>query len=128
MATCTYFAVLALIFAQTVATGPAPTPGPAVGGIVLLRSAAAASGAVCLDGSPVALYIAPNVESQKVYIHQEGGGWCSPGLNCLQRANSSLGSSKTYPPTMDFDGGYLSSDPVQNPLMWVSKLMRCPFP
>lgn len=86
---------------------------------MFLRAAANVTGAVCLDGSPAALYVAPNTETHKVYVHQEGGGWCGPGNDCLHRSTTPLGSSTTYPPTMDFNGGYLSSDPGQNPLMWV---------
>lgn len=29
-----------------------------------------------------------------------------------------LGSSKSYPPTMNLGGGYFSTDPTQNPLMY----------
>ena len=92
-------------------------PPPSVGTITFLRDAARSEGAVCLDGSPSAYYTAPGTEEGKVYIHAEGGGWCAPGLNCLQRASSPLGSSTSYPPTMTFQGGYLSNDPTQNPLM-----------
>lgn len=88
-----------------------------VANITFLRDAAAATGAVCLDGSPPAFYFAPGPEATKFYIHQEGGGWCAPGLNCLQRAATPLGSSKNYSETMVFQGGYLSNDPRQNPLM-----------
>ena len=91
--------------------------GASVGNITFLKDAARSSGAVCLDGTPAAFYLAPGAEPGKVYIHQEGGGWCAPGQNCLQRATTPLGSSKTYPPTMGFHGGYLSDDPAQNPLM-----------
>lgn len=57
---------------------PSPTPGPDVGAIVYLTDAAKTSGAVCLDGSPAAAYIAPNAEAHKVYVHQQGGGACAP--------------------------------------------------
>ena len=70
--------VLASAFAAALAkphAAPAsPTPGPSVGAIVYLTEAAKTAGAVCLDGSPAAVYVAPNAEAHKVYVHQQGGG------------------------------------------------------
>lgn len=45
-------------------------------------------------------------------------GWCGSDDDCLGRSKTALGSSKSYAPTRRFTGGYFSSDPTQNPLMW----------
>ena len=112
--------LLAALRARATAAPPSPPPppppaGPTVGSIVYLPTG---NGAVCLDGSPAALYVAPNAETRKVLLFQEGGGWCGPGENCRERALTPLGSSATYPPTMGLSGGYLSADAAENPLLW----------
>ena len=54
----------------------------------------------CLDGSPYGLYhVKSRRNSTKWTIYLEGGGWCSDEVLCLARANSSLGSSRLFPPT-----------------------------
>lgn len=79
----------------------------------LLQNAAA----VCLDGSPGAYYISEGTgdNRNKVVLYFDGGGWCGGSdlantlENCYQRSLTDLGSSKNYPPTMDFTtGGVLS--------------------
>ncbi len=44
----------------------------------------------------------------------QGGGWCYDEVLCLERSKSSLGSSKSWPPSMSL-GGFLSSDRSVNP-------------
>ena len=54
----------------------------------------------CLDGSPYGLYhVKSRRNSTKWTVYLEGGGWCSDEIACLARANSSLGSSRLFPPT-----------------------------
>eukprot|EP01079_Euglenida_sp_SAG-EU17-18_P008823 gene8823-8003_t len=87
-----------------VADGSAPTPPTDVGTWTryLLTEAAAAAGAVCLDGSPGGYYLrsplpgAPAGPARWVVFH-EGGGWCGSDAGCAQRANTSLGSSTFWP-------------------------------
>jgi hypothetical protein len=76
----------------------------------------------CLDGSPAAYYHRrPGFGSgtNKKYIFHQGGGWCGPGLeDCWKRSKTQLGSSTSYPHTMDYNGEFLSTNPVQNPLTY----------
>jgi O-palmitoleoyl-L-serine hydrolase len=62
---------------------------------VLLTSAAKEMGAVCLDGTPVPLYLrAGNGEdASKIILFFEGGGWGESDIANLGRANTALGSS-----------------------------------
>ena len=87
--------------------------------ITLLTAAAAATGAVCLDGSPGAYYHVPGTGDgkNKWYVYHQGGGWCESMDDCLSRSKGGLGSSTKYPAEANIDGGYFSSDPKQNPLM-----------
>jgi len=105
------------------AAAPAPAPaappaGPALGALTLLSAAAASAGAVCLDGSPAALYLAPNADARRVLVYQLGGGWCASLADCAARARTTLGSSAGYAPTLAFTEGPLSSDAARNPLFW----------
>jgi hypothetical protein len=84
-----------------------------------------ASGGVCLDGSAPVYYLYEGKETRKFVIFQKGGGWCSSDSDCAARANSVLGSSKTYPEYVDLDVdpdatgfGSLSSSPTINPMWW----------
>ncbi|CAI7865420.1 unnamed protein product [Closterium sp. NIES-54] len=98
----------------------------------------------CLDGSPPAYYFRAGVGAgkRKWHVHLPTGGWCfSPG-ECLDRANSPLGSSRFWatrlPAVVENGGkvlnaseeypqlgGLLSQDSVANPvfhawnLVWV---------
>jgi hypothetical protein len=95
-------------------------PPPAVAELALLTEAAN-GGAVFLDGSPAARYIVKGGEANKWLIYQQGGGWCTGFADCAARANTTLGSSKTYPPTSSAvmqENGYLSNDPATNPLFY----------
>ena len=64
-----------------------------------------------------------------------GGGWCTTLVECLDRAKTVLGSSKTYPDVMvpyqdrgyfNTSVAYFSADPVVNPTMfnWNSVFLR----
>lgn len=96
--------------------------------ITFLTDALKSTGAACLDGSPGAYYFLPGNGSgaKSWYIHHQGGGWCESLDDCLGRSKSALGSSKSYPATANLGGGYFSTDPTQNPLMynWNKVFMR----
>lgn len=62
------------MFMASAAVAAAAVP-PNVANLTLLTDAAKNQGAVCLDGSPAAFYLRPEVETQKFFIFQEGGGW-----------------------------------------------------
>jgi len=87
------------------------------------------AGAVCLDGTAPLFYMRPGSGSgaKKYYIHHQGGGWCESVADCAKRARGTLGSTKADPPTMSSaGGGYFSTDPKINPLMynWNHVLLR----
>jgi hypothetical protein len=88
--------------------------------LFLLTDAAKNDGAVCIDGTPAGYYFRAGTGSgiTKWYIHHEGGGWCSSLQDCYGRSLTPLGSSKNYTPTANIDGGYFSTDPNINPLMY----------
>ncbi|CAI5963750.1 unnamed protein product [Closterium sp. NIES-64] len=54
-----------------------------------------AYGAKCLDGSPPAYYFraGSGAGRRKWHVHFPQGGWCFSPEGCIERANSSLGSS-----------------------------------
>lgn len=97
-------------------------------GVAPMTNLSAYPGAVCLDGTPGAYYHLPGTGSgaNKWYIHHQGGGWCESMDDCLGRSHSQLGSSKDYPAAASLGGGYFSTDPTQNPLMynWNHVFMR----
>lgn len=81
---------------------------------------------MCLDGSPAVFYLwQPPTPSTKYIVFLEGGGWCygmtddATLADCVSRANTTLGSSTTYPPTYQpsYEGGngLLSNDSTINP-------------
>merc|ERR1719201_566151 len=97
--------------------------------ITLLTDAAKELGAVCLDGSPAAYYHQPGTGegANKWYVHHQGGGWCESLDDCLSRSKGQLGSSKSYPKTVNgLGGGYFDSNCDSNPLMctWNKVMMR----
>jgi len=58
------------------------------------------SDALCLDGSPYGIFICqgPDVANNGQWtINIQGGGWCYNESECLGRAATPLGSSKTWP-------------------------------
>mmetsp|Transcript_36011 Transcript_36011/g.108183 ORF Transcript_36011/g.108183 Transcript_36011/m.108183 type:complete len:397 (+) Transcript_36011:38-1228(+) len=97
-------------------------------GVAPISNLSAYPGAVCLDGTPGAYYHLAGTGSgaKKWYIHHQGGGWCESLDDCLGRSKTQLGSSKQYPPAANLGGGYFSTDPTQNPMMynWNHVLMR----
>lgn len=85
------------------------------------------AGNVCLDGSAPAYYYRQEAETKKVYLHQQGGGWCESDDDCLSRAGTPLGSSKTYAQSINLGGGYFSNDPSQSPLMYNFSKVFLPY-
>jgi len=86
-----------LLLAFFCAVAAQPTP-PDVATLTLLSDAARDAGAVFLDGSAAAYYLVKG-DPSKWIVYQQGGGWCSSFHDCALRANSTLGSSTTYPAT-----------------------------
>ena len=87
---------------------------------VILTDAVGQTGARCLDGTPPIYYIRKGSGdgANKWYIHHQGGGWCESWDDCLGRSMGSLGSSKADGPTNNMGGGYFSSLPSENPMMY----------
>ena len=91
-----------VIFAAVV--GELPPRGPVFGNCKYVswqfHPLPAASGAVCLDGSPAGFYygraFGPTFQKSWV-LYFEGGGWCVSAEDCALRARSSRGSSRTWP-------------------------------
>lgn len=119
----------------SVTLGAVAQPQPQVAELVLLSQAATEEGAVCLDGSPSAYYIYRGAETRKWIIHQNGGGWCSSPIDCAQRSNTTLGTSRFFPPTTPMSNysyldneGYTRTNATENPLMYnwtIVDLMYC---
>eukprot|EP01084_Bolivina_argentea_P259623 438116_1 len=86
------------------------------------------NGGQCLDSSPAGFYYAPppSGSSNLWVIFLEGGGACSDKQSCLQRANSSLGSSKYWKPTMEA-GGLLSNSAKNNPDFYTAHKVYGPY-
>jgi hypothetical protein len=108
--------------ATTTAAGSgsrAPAPAPALLRRVLLTDAAEQRGAVCLDGTPGALYFAPATDpalSTTWVLFFEGGGWCYTEADCEARSKGDSGGSSGYKPTMDVATmGIFSTDPALSP-------------
>lgn len=81
---------------------------------------ASKTGAVCLDGSPMAYYHRKGVGSgaNKWYIHHEGGGWCESLADCLVRSKVYLGSTVNATASRPLAGGYFDPSPNVNPMMY----------
>ena len=84
------------------------------GGAVLQR--VVVDSAKCLDGSPYSFYIAVGAQATGFFLYHQGGSWCFSPAECAQRANSSLGSSTTWPQQQTMGDG-MDTDPAVNPLM-----------
>lgn len=88
----------------------------------------------CLDGSVAGMYVRPGWGSgASVWnLFQEGGGSCHSLSDCAHRAQTSKGSSSSWPAAIELvgraGGVYFSPDPVLNPLLWnanVAYLIYC---
>eukprot|EP01084_Bolivina_argentea_P132122 233151_1 len=90
-------------------------------------------GGLCLDGTPSGCYYSPppSGPSNLWVIFIKGGGYCADEASCMQRANTSLGSSNYWDSTMDSTktnlGGVLSDDPNINPDFYSGHHVYCPY-
>eukprot|EP01084_Bolivina_argentea_P137124 241490_1 len=86
-------------------------------------------GGKCLDGSPAGFYYSPppNGTSDLWVIDLKGGGACSDETSCLQRANTSLGSSNYWPQTYNPGNGVNSNDPTINPDFYSGHHIHAPY-
>ena len=82
-------------------TSPSPPPSYDSWKLVMLTEAAAARGAVCLDGSTAGYYVERGA-ARGILLHIQGGGWCTSLADCRSRADTSLGSSANF--AQDRDG------------------------
>jgi len=78
---------------------PGHTPPPLAGSYEYVDLKSSAPDAVCLDGSAYgfAFCSAANGSTAAWNIAVEGGGWCYDTPDCTGRANTSLGSSASWP-------------------------------
>lgn len=65
--------------------------------VLLPQSVASATGAVCLDGTPPAMYVDLNTTSRKWILFMQGGAWCHTPEECLARSKTPLGSTSGMP-------------------------------
>ena len=83
--------------------------------IILPNASSVDQGAVCLDGSPPAIYMAKaNITADptagtKWVLYFKGGGWCYDVESCAARGEGLLGSSsrlKELQPAFGYAMGY----------------------
>lgn len=108
------------------AVAPGPPPPPPLGAmklIVLPNASSVDRGAVCLDGSPPAIYYraantaADPTAAHKFVLYIKGGGWCENATMCALRAGGLIGSSNTltkHQPTFSYTG-VLDPNAATNP-------------
>jgi len=90
----------------------------------------AAANPLCLDGTLPGYYLYRNSASTSWVIFFQGGGFCSSLSECATRASDtsaeSVGSSTSYPATMDGVGVY-SSNPQINPYFYDWNRVYVPY-
>ena len=72
----------------------------------------------CLDGSPSGMYLrraTTHAAASSFFVFLMGGGLCMTRGACLQRAQSDLGSSAQWSPTVDVDAYSFTSTDARNP-------------
>ena len=86
-------------------------------------------GGQCLDGSPSGFYYSepPSGSSNLWVIFLKGGGACYDKESCLQRANTSLGSSKHWKSTYDPVYSVNSNNPQHNPYFYQGHQVFAPY-
>eukprot|EP01084_Bolivina_argentea_P259619 438110_1 len=90
-------------------------------------------GGLCLDGSPAGAYYSPppSGSSNLWIIMIRWGGYCGDEASCMQRANTSLGSSNYWNNTINTEdmiqGGVLSDDPNINPDFYTGHHVFAPY-
>ena len=86
-------------------------------------------GGLCLDGSPSGFYYSPppnNANSSLWVIHLDGGGACTTKESCMQRANSSKGSSNYWSKTEKARNEW-SDDAQTNPDFYMAHHIVIPY-
>ena len=92
--------------------------------VILPNASSVDKGAVCLDGSPPAIYMSKaNIAAHpgaanKWVLYFKGGGWCYDVDSCAARGEGLIGSSSHLAesqPTFGYGGGPLGKDPRLNP-------------
>ena len=87
-------------------------------------------GGNCLDGSPSGFYYSPppndGKNSSLWVIHLDGGGACASKSTCMQRANTSSGSSNYWNKTHKGSNEW-SDDPVLNPDFYMAHHVVIPY-
>lgn len=83
------------------------------------------SDALCLDGSHAGYYFKQG-DPDTFIISMQGGAWCFDALSCLQRSNTSLGSSRTWAAEGKF-GGLLDASEVDNPVFFNATAALLPY-
>eukprot|EP01111_Echinosteliopsis_oligospora_P007136 TRINITY_DN2178_c0_g1_i1.p1 TRINITY_DN2178_c0_g1~~TRINITY_DN2178_c0_g1_i1.p1 ORF type:complete len:371 (+),score=80.84 TRINITY_DN2178_c0_g1_i1:3-1115(+) len=71
---------------------------------------------VCIDGSPAGYYFQAGSETGSYLVFLQGGGVCETPADCYARSLTSLGSSKSWAPTISSIGGGFVSFSSSNPL------------
>jgi hypothetical protein len=109
---------------HTTAVQPGGAAFPNLDLIILPNDTSIAHGAMCLDGSPPAIYMkSANLSdpsaANKWVLYFKGGGWCFDNVSCAGRAKGLIGSStqlQAKQPTFGYEGGGpLGGDPASNP-------------
>lgn len=83
----------------------------------------------CLDGTPSGFYFL-NQSSTKFVIAFDGGGECNSAASCQSKVSSSLGSSKYFSKSNDFDDAgqwFLDTDTTRNPGFADWNKVRVPY-
>ncbi|WCJ20550.1 Pectinacetylesterase family protein [Euphorbia peplus] len=83
---------------------------------ITILEKATQTGAVCLDGSPPAYFMQKGAPDKWLLI-VEGGGWCESVETCVERRDTSRGSSKFFNKTAGFSG-FLGGKKESNPDFW----------
>ena len=86
---------------EAIHTSTSPPPSYDSWKLVMLTEAAAARGAVCLDGSTAGYYVERGA-ARGILLHIQGGGWCTSLADCRSRADTFLGTSANF--AQDRDG------------------------
>jgi hypothetical protein len=81
-----------------------------------LSGVAPQTGAVCLDGSTPGYFVRDDGKTSKWIVYLQWGGWCVSLDDCLNRANTTLGSSKNWNTTTNLANvSILSGNRTENP-------------
>eukprot|EP01084_Bolivina_argentea_P137342 241866_1 len=87
------------------------------------------AGSQCLDGTPAGFYysLPPSGSSNLWVIYLKGGGACHDEKSCMQRANSSLGSSNYWQDTYNPGKSVNSDEASVNPYFYQAHQVFAPY-